>query len=366
MAAPNPCFYCVFMLVLYACFPQSSADRRFSDLKRCADDECSMLLGRGKAAKDFTGPDCRFLSFKKGETIYVYYKLSGQRSDVWAGSVGNHFGYFPKEYLNINHIYTENELEVPTEGTDFVCFETGLDKFESYDIDVLLGSRVGNHFGYFPKEYLNINHIYTENELEVPTEETDFVCFETGLDKFESYDVDVLLGSTLLLENENSTEESKEPAQNEDASQMTTTESVEPLESESLDSESTSILESESLDSESTSILKSESLGSESKSLLESNSVDSESESLHESKSVDSESTLLLESKSEDSESLHESKSVDSESTPLLESKSEDSESLHESKSVDSESTPLLESKSEDSESLHESKSVDSESTLLL
>uniref|UniRef100_A0A672RAF0 MIA SH3 domain ER export factor 3 n=1 Tax=Sinocyclocheilus grahami TaxID=75366 RepID=A0A672RAF0_SINGR len=196
MAAPKPCFYHVFMLVLYACFPQSSADRRFSDLKRCADEEC-MLLGRGKA--------------------------------------------------------------------------------------------VGNHFGYFPKEYLNINHIYTEKELEVPTEETDFICFETGLDQFESYDIDVLLGSTLLLENENSTEESKEPAQNEDVSQMTTTESVEPLESESLDSESTLILESESL-------------RSESKSLLESNSVDSES--LHESKAVDSESTLLLESKPDDSESV--------------------------------------------------------------
>lgn len=47
----------------------------------------SVLLCRGKASKDFTGPDCRFLSFKTGETIYVYYKLSGQRSDIWAGSV---------------------------------------------------------------------------------------------------------------------------------------------------------------------------------------------------------------------------------------------------------------------------------------
>uniref|UniRef100_A0A8C2GGB4 Transport and Golgi organization protein 1 homolog n=1 Tax=Cyprinus carpio TaxID=7962 RepID=A0A8C2GGB4_CYPCA len=340
MAAPNPCFYYVFMLVLYACFPQSSADRRFSDLKRCADEECSMLLCRGKAAKDFTGPDCRFLSFKKGETIYVYYKLSGQRSDMWAGSVGNHFGYFPKDYLNINHIYTEKELEVPTV-------------------------------------------------------ETDFVCFETGLDKFESYDIDVLLGSTLLLENENSTEESKEPTQNEDASQMTTTESVGPLESESVDSESESLLESESVDSESESLHESKSVDSESTSLLELESLDlestlilesesiySESESLHESKSVDSESTLLLESESVDSESesLHESKSVDSESSSLLDSESVDSESksllesnsesesLHESKSVDSESTSLLESKSVDSElkSLHESKAVNSETRSLL
>ncbi|KAL6485838.1 hypothetical protein MHYP_G00052300 [Metynnis hypsauchen] len=119
---------------------RASPDRRFSDFKRCADEECSMLLCRGKAAKDFSGPDCRFLSFKKGETIYVYYKLSGQRSDVWAGSVGSNFGYFPKDFLNINHIYTDKEIEVPAEETDFVCFDTGLDTFDSYDIDLLLSN----------------------------------------------------------------------------------------------------------------------------------------------------------------------------------------------------------------------------------
>ncbi|XP_077075596.1 uncharacterized protein mia3 isoform X2 [Siphateles boraxobius] len=320
MAARNTHFYYVFTLVLCACFHISNADRRFSDQKRCADEECSMLLVRGKAAKDFTGPDCRFLSFKKGETIYVYYKLSGQRSDMWAGSIGNHFGYFPKDYLNINHIYTEKELEVPTE-------------------------------------------------------ETDFVCFETGLDKFESYDIDVLLGSTLLLENENLTDESTEPAQNEDSSQLssvTETESMEPLESESFDSESTSILESESVDSESTSILESESFDSESTSILESESVDSESTSILESESVNSESTSILESESVDSEStsILESESVNSESTSILESESVDSEStsLLESELVGLKSTSPLESKSVGSEStsLLESESVDSESTPLL
>ncbi|MGH0118070.1 UNVERIFIED_CONTAM: hypothetical protein FKN15_052075 [Acipenser sinensis] len=95
---------------------------------------------RGKAAQDFSGPDCRFLKFKKGETIYVYYKLAGRRTDVWAGSVGSSFGYFPKDLLKINHIYTEKELEIPTEETDFVCFDGGLDKFEIYDLDKLLGS----------------------------------------------------------------------------------------------------------------------------------------------------------------------------------------------------------------------------------
>ncbi|XP_041106511.1 transport and Golgi organization protein 1 homolog isoform X3 [Polyodon spathula] len=119
---------------------KETIDKRFSDLKRCTDEECSMLMCRGKAAQDFSGPDCRFLKFKKGETIYVYYKLAGRRTDVWAGSVGSSFGYFPKDLLKINHIYTEKELEIPTEETDFVCFDGGLDKFEIYDLDKLLGS----------------------------------------------------------------------------------------------------------------------------------------------------------------------------------------------------------------------------------
>ncbi len=183
-----------------------------------------------------------------------------------------------------------------------------------------------------------------------PFQETDFVCFETGLDKFESYDVDVLLSSTLLLENENSTE----PAQNEDASQMT--ESVEPLESESFDSESELFHESKSFGSESL-YLESESVDSEL--IHESKSVDSEL--IHESKSVDSE--LIHESKSVGSELIHESKSVGSESSSDLESESVGSELIHESKSVGSESSSDLESESVGSELIHESKSVGSESS---
>uniref|UniRef100_W5NI20 Transport and Golgi organization protein 1 homolog n=1 Tax=Lepisosteus oculatus TaxID=7918 RepID=W5NI20_LEPOC len=121
---------------------EKAVDKRFSDIKRCNDDECSMLMCRGKAAQDFYGPDCRFLTFKKGETIYVYYKLSGKRNDLWAGSVGSRFGYFPKDLLEINHIYGVKELEIPAEETDFVCFDGQLGTFDSYDVDQLLGSSV--------------------------------------------------------------------------------------------------------------------------------------------------------------------------------------------------------------------------------
>ncbi|XP_028461841.1 transport and Golgi organization protein 1 homolog isoform X4 [Perca flavescens] len=135
------------LLLLFNFISTSALEKRFSDFKRCADEECSMLLCRGKAKKDFSGPDCRFLSVKKSETIHVYYKLSGRRTDLWAGSVGSHFGYFPNDILAVNHLYTDKEIEVPAEETDFVCFDTGFDKFDNYDVDLLLDSSLEENDG---------------------------------------------------------------------------------------------------------------------------------------------------------------------------------------------------------------------------
>uniref|UniRef100_A0A3Q3F068 Transport and Golgi organization protein 1 homolog n=1 Tax=Labrus bergylta TaxID=56723 RepID=A0A3Q3F068_9LABR len=104
-----------FLLLLFNFISTAALEKRFSDLKRCADEECSMLLVRGKAVQDFSGPDCRFLTVKTSETIYVYYKLSGRRADLWAGSVGSSFGYFPMGLLAVNHIYTDKEIEIPAE-----------------------------------------------------------------------------------------------------------------------------------------------------------------------------------------------------------------------------------------------------------
>ncbi|KAG8443789.1 hypothetical protein GDO86_009101 [Hymenochirus boettgeri] len=101
---------------------------------------------RGKALKDFTGPDCRFVNFKKDESIYVYHKLVG--TDLWAGTVGSHFGYFPKDLLDIKQVYTKDEIESLTDETDFVCFDGGIDNFDNYNIDELLNK---------PKQSTEIN-----------------------------------------------------------------------------------------------------------------------------------------------------------------------------------------------------------------
>ncbi|EGV92520.1 Melanoma inhibitory activity protein 3 [Cricetulus griseus] len=94
----------------------------------------------GEALADFTGPDCRFVNFKKGDHVYVYYKLAGAFPEVWAGSVGRIFGYFPKDLIKILHKYTEEELYIPADETDFVCSEGGRDDFNNYNVEELLGS----------------------------------------------------------------------------------------------------------------------------------------------------------------------------------------------------------------------------------
>ncbi|KAM8945410.1 transport and Golgi organization protein 1 homolog [Pelodytes ibericus] len=140
----------IYLLLLIAQLPQGSPaqDRRFSEFKLCADAECSMLMARGIALKDFTGPDCRFVNFKTGESIYVYHKLAGRSTDLWAGTVGSNIGYFPKDLLDIKHIYSKDEHVLPTDETDFVCFDGGTDNFDNYNVDELLNkpkdSTLGN------------------------------------------------------------------------------------------------------------------------------------------------------------------------------------------------------------------------------
>lgn len=47
----------------------------------------SGMISRVEAQRDHSSKDCRFLNFRKGEMITVYYKLTGKRNDLWAGSV---------------------------------------------------------------------------------------------------------------------------------------------------------------------------------------------------------------------------------------------------------------------------------------
>ncbi|XP_035850530.1 uncharacterized protein ctage5 isoform X4 [Sander lucioperca] len=101
-----------------------------SDYKICGDSECESLMSRVQAIRDHRGKDCRFLSFRQGDTIFVYHKLSGKREDLWAGSIDKQFGYFPKDAVQEEQVYAAVEKVVETQKSDFFC----MDEF-GYPID---------------------------------------------------------------------------------------------------------------------------------------------------------------------------------------------------------------------------------------
>ncbi|XP_060119226.1 melanoma inhibitory activity protein 2 isoform X3 [Heteronotia binoei] len=104
-----------------------------SDQKKCGDPECETSILRVQTIKDYTGPDCRYLNFKSGEEIMVYFKLSRKREDLWGGSKGKDFGYFPMDAVRTEEVFVTEEVEVPTKETDFLCLDGGEYVFENKD-----------------------------------------------------------------------------------------------------------------------------------------------------------------------------------------------------------------------------------------
>ncbi|KAG9481850.1 hypothetical protein GDO78_010857 [Eleutherodactylus coqui] len=93
----------------------------------------SGLMIRVSAKQDYSGPDCRFLTFKTGDEINVYYKLTGRREDLWQGSKGKAYGFFPKDTVTIEEVYISEEIEIPAKEIDFVCLDGGEYFFENED-----------------------------------------------------------------------------------------------------------------------------------------------------------------------------------------------------------------------------------------
>ncbi|XP_039528826.1 cTAGE family member 2 isoform X5 [Pimephales promelas] len=96
-----------------------------SDYKLCGDPECESMISRVQAQRDHTAKDCRFLNLKKGDMITVYYKLTGKRNDLWAGSIEKLSGLFPKDAIKVDQLFIDEkkEIRVPTQEYDFICFD---------------------------------------------------------------------------------------------------------------------------------------------------------------------------------------------------------------------------------------------------
>ncbi|XP_059229101.1 melanoma inhibitory activity protein 2 isoform X3 [Mustela nigripes] len=107
-----------------------------ADLKKCGDLECETLISRVLAMRDYRGPDCRYLNFTKGEEISVYVKLAGEREDLWAGSKGKDFGYFPRDAVQIEEVFISEEVEISTKESDFLCLLGVSYTFENEDSEL--------------------------------------------------------------------------------------------------------------------------------------------------------------------------------------------------------------------------------------
>ncbi|XP_059374603.1 cTAGE family member 2-like isoform X3 [Carassius carassius] len=111
-----------------------------SDYKLCGDPQCESMISHVQAQRDHSAKDCRFLNFKTGDIITVYYKLTGKRNDLWAGSIEKLSGLFPKDAIKVDQQFIDEkkEIEVPTQEFDFICFdENGLVIERSTEFDDL-------------------------------------------------------------------------------------------------------------------------------------------------------------------------------------------------------------------------------------
>ncbi|XP_074441301.1 melanoma inhibitory activity protein 2 isoform X1 [Larus michahellis] len=104
-----------------------------SEWKKCGDQECETAMSRVQATTDYLGPDCRYLNFKTGEEIMVYSKLSRKNENLWTGSKGKDFGYFPKDAVKVEEVFIAEEVEVLTKETDFLCLHGDKYTFENED-----------------------------------------------------------------------------------------------------------------------------------------------------------------------------------------------------------------------------------------
>lgn len=107
-----------------------------SEYKICGDSECESRISRVQAIQDHYSKDCRFLSFRQGDIIFVYHKLTGKREDLWAGSIDRKFGYFPKDAVEEEEKYATTEKVLETQPSDFFCIDDNgypIDTSEQYD-----------------------------------------------------------------------------------------------------------------------------------------------------------------------------------------------------------------------------------------
>nr|XP_047915628.1 melanoma inhibitory activity protein 2 isoform X3 [Anser cygnoides] len=180
-----------------------------SEWKKCGDRECETAMSRVQATTDYSGPDCRYLNFKTGEEIIVYSKLSRKNENLWTGSKGKDFGYFPKDAVKVEEVLIVEEVEVLTKETDFLCLDGDEYVFENEDSALLDPNKESEYSASDAESKLQenelLNHIRDSNQNEEGVESV------FGNDSKESQSQEESASEKLVTENENRNEDAEQP-----------------------------------------------------------------------------------------------------------------------------------------------------------
>ncbi|XP_065608984.1 melanoma inhibitory activity protein 2 isoform X2 [Cyrtonyx montezumae] len=163
---------------------------------------------RVQATTDYMGPDCRYLSFKSGEEIIVYSKLSRKNENLWTGSKGKDFGYFPKDAVKVEQVLISEEVEVLTKETDFLCLDGYEYGFENEDSILRYQNKESEYSSSDAESELQENELFNQTGDSIQNEATIESIFENGSKESQSQES---AGKNLVSENENRNEDAEQP-----------------------------------------------------------------------------------------------------------------------------------------------------------
>ncbi|XP_028942795.1 melanoma inhibitory activity protein 2, partial [Antrostomus carolinensis] len=197
------------LLLVVSFLTSLQSSKVLSEWKKCGDRECETAMSRVQATADYLGPDCRYLNFKAGEEIMVYSKLSRKNENLWTGSKGKDFGYFPKDAVKVEEVFIAEEVEVLTKEADFLCLHGDKYAFENEDSTL--------HDRYKESEYSSSDAEAELHENELLKHTGDSMQKEERVESVaehesrESHTQEESASKELVRKNENRKDDSEEP-----------------------------------------------------------------------------------------------------------------------------------------------------------
>ncbi|XP_009992247.1 PREDICTED: melanoma inhibitory activity protein 2 [Chaetura pelagica] len=198
----------IFLLVM-SFLTSLQSTKVLSEWKKCGDRECETAMSRVQATTDYLAPDCRYLNFKTGEEIMVYSKLSRKNENLWTGSKGKDFGYFPKDAVKVEEVFITEEVEVLTKETDFLCLHGDKYAFENDDSALHDHNKESEYSSSDAESKLHGNELLKHTRDSTQKEER--VASASENDYQESQTLEESASKNLAKENENRKDDTEEP-----------------------------------------------------------------------------------------------------------------------------------------------------------